>query len=278
MLINCSRNIFVTTQRKGAINRPARYFKLVTKWPSQSFLDNLQMKRKAYLMFSQWNQKDFSSIWNYLENNCKVNYGTNAKANSKPYNENVSQPNDKVKYSRRDSSEGLTKEEAEIDYTDSVLSSIHIAETILDLKEIETELMEMGLLRVQKERAGARKKETIIPFREYEFDGVKIYAGRNNLQNDRLLRMADPDDIWLHTQKYHSSHVIIALGGGQVRDELLLYAAEICAYYSDGRDGDKIPVDYCKRKYVKKPNKSKAGFVIYTDYKTILVKPNAPKE
>ena len=172
----------------------------------------------------------------------------------------------------------LTKEEAEIDYTDSVLSSIHIAETILDLKEIETELMEMGLLRVQKERAGARKKETIIPFREYEFDGVKIYAGRNNLQNDRLLRMADPDDIWLHTQKYHSSHVIIALGGGQVRDELLLYAAEICAYYSDGRDGDKIPVDYCKRKYVKKPNKSKAGFVIYTDYKTILVKPNAPKE
>jgi hypothetical protein len=51
-------------------------------------------------------------------------------------------------------------------------------------------------------------------------------------------------------------------------------AAEICAYYSDGKDGDKIPVDYCKRKFVKKPNKSKAGFVTYTDYKTILVKPD----
>ena len=104
--------------------------------------------------------------------------------------------------------------------------------------------------------------------------GYKIYAGRNNLQNDRLLRLADPDDIWLHTQKYHSSHVIIVTRGGQVCDEALLFAAEVCAYYSDGQNGDKIPVDYCKRKFVKKPNKSKAGFVVYTDYKTILVKPN----
>ena len=171
----------------------------------------------------------------------------------------------------------LKTEEAEIDYTDSVASAIVAAETALDLKEIETELTEMGLFRAQKERAGAKKKEVVVPFREYEFEGVKIYAGRNNLQNDRLVRLADPDDIWLHTQKYHSSHVIIALEGRQVWDELLLYAAEICAYYSDGRDGDKIPVDYCKKKYVKKPNKSKAGFVIYTDYKTILVKPNSHK-
>ena len=108
--------------------------------------------------------------------------------------------------------------------------------------------------------------------------GATIYVGRNNLQNDRLLRLAGPDDIWLHTQKYHSSHVIIDVQGGQVCDELILYAAELCAYYSDGRDSDKIPVDYCKRKFVKKPNKSKAGFVVYTDYKTILVKPNAHRE
>ena len=102
---------------------------------------------------------------------------------------------------------------------------------------------------------------------------MKILLGRNNLQNDKLLRLASPDDIWLHTQKYHSSHAIIFTEGRQVRDETLLYAAELCAYYSDGRGGDKIPVDYCKRKFVKKPSKSKAGFVIYTDYKTLLVTP-----
>ncbi|MBO5457743.1 MAG: NFACT family protein [Clostridia bacterium] len=171
----------------------------------------------------------------------------------------------------------LQKEESEIDYTDSVGAAIAAAETELDLKEIETELMEMGLLRAPKERVGGKKKEQAIPFREYEHGGMKIYAGRNNIQNDRLLRAAAPEDIWLHTQKYHSSHVIIVTDGGQVRDETLLFAAEICAYYSDGKDGDKIPVDYCKRKFVKKPSKSKAGFVTYTDYKTILVTPNGHK-
>ncbi|MBR2442314.1 MAG: NFACT family protein [Clostridia bacterium] len=170
----------------------------------------------------------------------------------------------------------LQELERETDYAESVSAFISSAETPLDLKEVETELIDMGLLRAPKEKVGAKKKEP-VPFREYEFMGIKIYAGRNNLQNDRLLREASPDDIWLHTQKYHSSHVIICTDGGQVRDEVLLYAAEICAYYSDGKDGDKIPVDYCKRKFVKKPNKSKAGFVIYTDYKTLLVTPNAHK-
>lgn len=171
----------------------------------------------------------------------------------------------------------LKKEEAEIDYTDSVFAALSTAETELDLKEIETELIEVGLLRAPKERVGGKRKEQVIPFREYEHGGMKIYAGRNNVQNDRLLRAASPEDIWLHTQKYHSSHVIIVTEGGRVSDETLLFAAEICAYYSDGKNGDKIPVDYCKRKFVKKPSKSKAGFVTYTDYKTVLVTPNGHK-
>ncbi len=171
----------------------------------------------------------------------------------------------------------LAKEQAEIEYADSVLAAILAAENGEDLTEIQTEMTDMGLLRAPKARAGGKKKETLVPFRTFEKDGVTILAGRNNLQNDRLLKSASPEDIWLHTQKYHSAHVIIVTQGGQVRDEVLLYAAELCAYYSDGREGDKIPVDYCKRKFVKKPSRSKAGFVTYTDYKTILVTPKAPR-
>ncbi len=169
-------------------------------------------------------------------------------------------------------------EEAEIAYAESIEMSIALAETEVDLKEIETELTEAGLLRAPKAGVKKCKKETPVPFREYEHGGLRIFVGRNNLQNDRLVKNAAPDDIWLHTQKYHSSHVIIQTQGGQVCDETLLFAAELCAYYSDGRNADKIPVDYCKRKFVKKPKKSKAGFVIYTDYKTLLVTPNAHKE
>ncbi len=167
----------------------------------------------------------------------------------------------------------LQKEEEEISYTDSILAAVNAAETAEDLTEITAEMTSLGLLRAVPQRAGGKKKETVVPFRSFTHDGLTILAGRNNLQNDRLLKEAAPDDIWLHTQKYHSSHVIIQTQGGQVSDETLLYAAQICAYYSDGRESDKIPVDYCKRKFVKKPNKSKAGFVVYTDYKTILVTP-----
>ena len=171
----------------------------------------------------------------------------------------------------------LEDTQKELSYAEGILSCIALAEETDDFKEIESELIENGLLRAPKERAGGKKKETAVPFREYLCGGFKIFVGRNNLQNDRLLKFAAPDDIWLHAQKYHSSHVIISVGGRQVRDEVLLFAAELCAYYSDGRGADKLPVDYCKRKFVKKPSKSKAGFVVYTDYKTLLVKPNAHK-
>ncbi len=168
----------------------------------------------------------------------------------------------------------LKREEEELAYTESVLSSILLADGVEDLKEIEQEMTEMGVLRAPKARVGGKRKEVEIPFRVFEKGGVTILAGRNNLQNERLLRQADGEDIWLHTQKYHSSHVIVRAQGGQVCDEVLLYAAQLCAYYSAGREGDKIPVDYCKRKHVKKPRGSKAGFVTYTDYKTLLVTPS----
>ena len=172
----------------------------------------------------------------------------------------------------------LKKDEEELEYCESILSAIRFAETDEDLTEINEELLLLGLLRAPKERAGKKPKKTEVPFREYTHGGHTILVGRNNLQNDRLLKIAQGDDIWLHAQKYHSSHCIIINGGGQVLDETILYACEICAYYSDGRDSDKIPVDYCKRKFVKKPSKSKAGFVVYNNYKTLLVKPNAHKE
>lgn len=170
------------------------------------------------------------------------------------------------------------KEEAELAYLESIFASLSVAESREDLAEIRTELIALGALKPPQVRTGKKNaKPTEIPFREYEHDGHCILVGRNNVQNDRLVRFASSEDVWLHTQKYHSSHVIIVEGGRQVRDETLVFAAELCAYYSDGRNGDKIPVDYCKRKFVKKPSKSKLGFVIYTEYKTLLVTPNAHK-
>lgn len=169
------------------------------------------------------------------------------------------------------------KERTELSYAESIALSVSLAETENDLKETEKELIDLGLLHAPRRKiGGSKKKDEPVPFREYTFRDFKIYAGRNNVQNDRLLKIASSDDLWLHTQKYHSSHVIVETRNRPVPADVLEYAAALCAYYSDGRNGDKIPVDYTKRKYVKKPSKAKAGFVIYTEQKTLLVTPKKP--
>ena len=98
------------------------------------------------------------------------------------------------------------KEEEEMEYTESLAASLSVAESAEDLKEIETELISLGLVKPQKEKVGGKKKETAAPFREYECGGFKILSGRNNFQNDRLLKSCAPSDLWLHAQKYHSTH------------------------------------------------------------------------
>ena len=159
---------------------------------------------------------------------------------------------------------------AETDYALSLLAALSCADSMEDLRSIQEEMLGEGLMKAPPVKN--KKKAPEVPFRTFEKDGFKIFAGRNNLQNDKLVKRGAPEDIWLHAQKYHSCHVIVKTEGRKVPDEVLLFAAQICARYSDGK-GDKIPVDYCLLKHVKKPPKCKAGFVLYTDYKTILTAP-----
>ncbi len=159
----------------------------------------------------------------------------------------------------------------EADYLESLLVATQTAAGDEDIKAIEEELVSAGLYRLPPARN--KKKREELSCRVYEKEGFRILAGRNNLQNDRLVRSAHPEDIWLHTQKYHSAHVVVQANGKPVPDKVLEYAASVCALFSEGKQGSKIPVDYCAVKFVKKPSGAKAGFVIYTDYQTLLVDP-----
>lgn len=159
---------------------------------------------------------------------------------------------------------------SELEYIRSLLAALQAAENADDLRSLRAEMTETGLLAAPKEREKRQKPE--IPYRLYEHEGFRICAGRNNLQNDRLVRQSAPDDIWLHAQKYHSCHVVIRTDGKPVPDSVLQFSANICAKFSDA-GGDKIPVDYCRVKFVKKPPKSKAGFVTYGNFKTLLGDP-----
>ncbi|MBP3372139.1 MAG: DUF814 domain-containing protein, partial [Clostridia bacterium] len=91
--------------------------------------------------------------------------------------------------------------------------------------------------------------------------------------NDRLTTSAAPDDMWLHVQKRPGSHVIIQTHGAQVDDATLIEAARIAAAYSSVKTDSRVPVDYTLKKFVHKPNGAAAGFVTYTNQRTLIVEP-----
>ena len=105
-------------------------------------------------------------------------------------------------------------------------------------------------------------------------DGYPIYVGRNNRQNDELtFKLARKDDIWLHAQKVHGSHVIISCGGTKPPDDTITQAAQLAAHYAETAGGQNIPVDVTPVKQVKKISGAKPGMVIYHTYSTVIVNP-----
>lgn len=160
--------------------------------------------------------------------------------------------------------------EKEQNYLLSVLDEISLCEDISDLILIENELMDSGI--IVKANPKSKKEEQIL-YRNYQLNGYKIRAGRNNFENDKLTFSSKSTDLWLHAKAYHSSHVIIEKKGEEIPQEVIVFGAEVCAYYSKGRDGGKTEIVFTERKNVKKPSKSKLGFVTYDNFKSIIVEP-----
>ena len=170
----------------------------------------------------------------------------------------------------------IEKGEKELEYLNSVLENIALAEGEKDLQEIRQELTETGYLRRPKTAAKRAKKVSGKPMEFRSSSGLRISVGKNNSQNDLLTtKLAYKSDIWLHTQKIHGSHVILWLEGGEADAQSLTEAAQLAAYFSQARDGSKVPVDYTPVKYVKKPAGARPGMVVYTTYQTAVVEPDA---
>ncbi len=162
---------------------------------------------------------------------------------------------------------------AELAYLKSVLDELDRADTEAELEEIRQELAQGGYVKAESDRKRV-KQNKLPPMRFTSTDGFPIYVGRNNRQNDELtFRSARKDDIWLHAQKVHGSHVIIACAGAAVPDNTVSQAAQLAAYYAETRGGQNIPVDVTPVKQVKKPPNGKPGMVIYHTYRTVIVNP-----
>lgn len=173
--------------------------------------------------------------------------------------------------------EQIDRGEEELQYLDSVFDSLTRATSENDIIQLRLELREQGYI---KSANGRAKPPKALPPLEYKsVDGFTILVGRNNYQNDKLsLKFAEKTDIWLHTQTITGSHVIIVTEGKTPPDSTLEQAAIIAAVNSKGRDSNLVPVDYCLARYVKKPSGAKPGKVIFTNYKTVFVRPDSELE
>ena len=169
----------------------------------------------------------------------------------------------------------LEKGGRELEYLNSVLENLSLAEGERDLQEIRQELTETGYLRRSGKAKDRGKKVAGKPMEFRSSTGLRISVGKNNSQNDLLTtKMAYKSDIWLHTQKIHGSHVILWLEGGEADAQSLTEAAQLAAWFSQARESSKVPVDYTPVKYVKKPAGARPGMVVYTTYQTAVVDPD----
>lgn len=168
-----------------------------------------------------------------------------------------------------------------IEETKATILYLESVETVLnqagleEIAEIREELIQTGFIRRrQREKIQKRKK----PEQYIASDGKTIiYVGRNNLQNEELtFKMARKEELWFHAKDIPGSHVVIS-GNLDPSDEVKTDAAELAAYFSQGRLSNLVQVDMIEVKKLNKPTGGKPGFVTYTGQKTLRVTPDPEK-
>lgn len=221
---------------------------------------------------------DSIELYNYYDNSnikipldVKYSPSMNAKRYFKKYS--------KLKNAYKIVSEQKVETEKELNYIESIVYELEDSTCLEDVQDIFEEISENvvfkeKLKRKEKKNKNQKKKkqQKFSPI-EYEVNGYKIYVGRNNKENDWLtLSFASKTDYWFHTKDVQGSHVILK-ADKEVNDDILVKAAEIAAKHSKAKMSSNVPVDYCLVQFVKKPNGSKPGIVIFTNNKTLNVNP-----
>mgnify|MGYP004522574551 CR=1 FL=1 len=164
----------------------------------------------------------------------------------------------------------LLVSEEKSDYYDSILAALSTADDEATLAEIAAEMTTAGILT----KKSAKKKSKPASPMKLTVGGIVVKIGKNNAQNDALVRASDGGWLWLHAQKIHGSHAVIESTAPP--QEVINEVAAYVAFYSKASRSANVPVDYTLVKYVKKPSGAPLGKVIYTHQQTVNVTPRKP--
>lgn len=137
-----------------------------------------------------------------------------------------------------------------------------------------------GALGVEARRPQTRTGEgSLLPFRRYRTSGgLEVRVGRSSAANDALtFHHSSPNDIWLHARDTAGAHVILRWTDRDANPPAadLVEAAVLAALHSRARTAGTVPVDWTRRKHVRKPRKSPPGQVAVDRARTLFVEPDA---
>ncbi|MDO4438226.1 MAG: NFACT RNA binding domain-containing protein [Eubacteriales bacterium] len=202
-----------------------------------------------------------------------------ARANSKRYFDKYQ----KLKRTQEALAPQIEEGRQKLYHLDSISNALQIAETEADLNQLRQEMAEYGFIKRQSGKKKLRKEELKSePMHFVSSDGIDIYVGRNNFQNEELtFKVADGNDWWFHAKNMAGSHVIAKTGNIELPDATCLEAAALAAYYSKACGDDKknisekVEVDYIQKKFLKRVPKAAPGYVIYHTNYSIMIEPRS---
>jgi len=165
-------------------------------------------------------------------------------------------------------SEQIAKASDELHYFQQIEDQLSMAD-FKDATEIRHELEGNGYLRAKPIR-GRRSRPTEPNFITIPYRDLKIFVGKNNIQNEYVtFHKANRTDTWFHVKDIHGSHVVITTDHPD--EDEIRFCAMLAAYWSKARQSSSIPVDYTLVRNLKKIPGSKVGKVIMKEYRTIYI-------
>ena len=196
------------------------------------------------------------------------------------YLENANRYFDKAKRAKsraafvNDQLSRLSKERNEIQ---NVLAKLENESRLEAIKDLHEQAQEHRWLHKASPAKGKKEERPYEGHRIRELmgpGGATVLYAENAESNDYLtLRVAKPDDYWLHVRGSTSAHVVIRTDRHpeKVGKELLLFAAKVAVQNSPSKHSGLVAVDYTLKKYVRKPRGAPVGTTLYTHEKTLHV-------
>lgn len=161
--------------------------------------------------------------------------------------------------------------------TEAALERVEQATRLHHRGELPKEELEAVLPPAPKQGGRRAPDAPALPYRRYRSSGgIEVRVGRGAARNDDLtFRHSRPNDVWLHARHAGGAHVVLRWNRAERPPAAdLREAATLAANHSGARGSRHVPVDWTRRKWVRKPRGAPPGAVAPERVETLFVSPD----